>query len=108
MKLRRVEVGESVARLLDRSRLTQVAWETLAIVGLILADIGHMGGDIHESDNRWIRPGFRDDGSAVAMTDEQARSVLLSEDAFRCRHVVLKGGLRLLHDTYLVTIFGEN
>src|SRR5213594_287543 len=37
MKLRGIEVSEAVCRLLYRSRLAQVAWEALSVVGLILS-----------------------------------------------------------------------
>src|SRR6202158_3103551 len=58
MKLRGVEVRETVCRLLYRTRLAEVAWEALAVVGLILSGIGHVGRDVHQSGNRWIRSGF--------------------------------------------------
>src|SRR5438046_10454923 len=108
MKLRGVEVGETVCRFLYRSRLAEVTWEALSIVGLILSRIWHMGRDVDQSGNRWIRSRFGDDGAAITVSYKDAWSILQSEDALRRRHIFFEGRLRLLDDTYLVTILGEN
>src|SRR6059058_6496230 len=42
MKLRGVEVSETVSRLLYRSRLAEVTWETLSVVNFIFARIRHV------------------------------------------------------------------
>ena len=49
MKLRGIEVGETVWGLLYRSRLAEVTWETLSVVSLIFASIWHVGRDVHQS-----------------------------------------------------------
>src|ERR1700682_3044045 len=98
MKLRGVEVSETVCRLLNRSRLAEVTGEALSVVSLILASIWHVGRDIHQSGNRWIRPGFSNYGSPITVSDKNARSILLSEDSLRGSHIFFKGRLRLLDD----------
>src|SRR5205807_3972318 len=94
MKLRGVEVSETVCRLLYRSRLAEVAWEALSVVSLVLSSIRHVGRHVHQSDNRWIRPGFSNYRSPIAMSDKNARSILLSKRALRGSHILLKGSLR--------------
>jgi len=42
------------------------------------------------------------------MSDQNAWSILQSEDAFCRRDIFFKGCLRLLDDTYLVTILDQN
>src|SRR5207249_1368804 len=108
MKLRRVEISETVRRLLYRSRFAEVAGKALSNVGLIFSRIWHMGRDIDQSGNRWIRSRFGDYGAAITVGHQNARSILQSEDALRRRHIFLKGCLRLLDDTYLVTILDQN
>src|SRR5467141_3088854 len=49
MKLRGVEVSETVCRLLYCARLAEVAWEAFSVVSLILSSIGHVGRDVHQS-----------------------------------------------------------
>src|SRR5438132_11141332 len=46
MKLRGVEVSETVSRLLYRSRLAEVTGEALSVVRLILSRIWHVGRDV--------------------------------------------------------------
>src|SRR6266436_4111337 len=46
MKLRGVEISETVCRLLYRSRFAEVTWETFSVVSLILARIWHVGRDV--------------------------------------------------------------
>src|SRR6266567_8133382 len=108
MKLRGVEVGEAVWRLLYRSRFAEVAWEALSVVRLILASIWHVGSDVHRSGNRWIRPGFGNDCSSIAVTDQNARSVLLSKGPLRSIHIFFKGRLRLLDDADVVAILDKD
>jgi hypothetical protein len=51
MKLRGIEVSETVCGLLYRSRLAEVTWESLSIVSLILSCIRHVGRDIDQPGN---------------------------------------------------------
>src|SRR5882762_6268957 len=75
MKPRGVEVSETVCRLLDRRRLAEVTWEALSVVGLTLTGIWHVGRDVHQSGNRWIRSGFSNYSSPIAVSDKNARSI---------------------------------
>src|SRR5438132_7923194 len=108
MKLRGVEVSETVCRLLYRSRLAEVAWEALSVVSLVLSSIRHVGRHLHQSDNRWIRPGFSNYRSPIAMSDKNARSILLSKGALRGSDIFLKGRLRLLDNADVVPILDKN
>jgi hypothetical protein len=108
MKLCRVKVSETVPRFLYRSGLAEVTGEALSIVRLILSSIWHMGRDKDQANDGWIRPGFGNYGSAIAVTDKNARSLLLSEDALGRGHIVFEGRLRFLNDTDVVAILDEN
>jgi hypothetical protein len=108
MKLRGVEVSETVCRLLYRTRLAEVAGKALSVVSLILSSIWHVGRNVHQADNRWIRARFGNNRSAVTVTDQNARSILLSQDALRSGDIFLKGGLWLLNDADVVAIFDKN
>src|SRR6266481_3322643 len=108
MKLRGVEVSETVSRLLNRSRLAEITGESFSIVSLILSSIRHMGRDVDQSGNRWIGPGFGNYRSPVAVGDQNARSILLSQDAFRSGDIVFKGCLRFLNDADVVAILDQN
>src|ERR1700719_4035207 len=108
MKLRGVQVSETICRLLYRTRLAEVSWEALSVVCLILSSVWHMGRDIDQSGYYWIRSGFSNYGSAITVSDKHARSILLSEHAFCGSHIFFKGCLRLLDDANVVTIFDEN
>ena len=59
-----------------RSRLAEVNGEALSVISLILASIWHGSRDIHQSRNRWIRPGLSNYRSSVAMTDQNALPIL--------------------------------
>ena len=78
MELRGVEVSETVCGLLYRTRLTEVAWESFSVVSFILPSVWHVGSDVDQTDNRWIRPGFGNDRSAITMSHENTWSILLS------------------------------
>src|ERR1700688_2464903 len=108
LKLRRIEVSETICRLLYRTRLAEIAWEALAVVRLVLSGVWHVGRDVHQTGNRWIRPCFGDYGSPIAMSDKNARSILLSKDAIRGRYIIFKGRLRLLDDADVVAILDKN
>src|SRR5205085_6476397 len=94
--------------LLYRSRLAQATWESLSVVRFILSSIWHVGRDIDQTGNRRMRPGFSNYGSAVAVSDKDARSILLSEDALRGGDIVFKGRLRFLDDADVVAILDKN
>ncbi len=49
MKLRGVEVSETVHRLPYRTRLAEVAWEALAVVRLVLSRVGHVRRDVYKT-----------------------------------------------------------
>src|ERR1700740_3247918 len=108
MKLCRVDICETVGRSLYGSRFGQVARKALSILRLFLAGIWHVGRDIHQADNRWIRARFRNYGSPIAVSDKNARSVLKSEDALCGSHIILKGSLRLLEDADVVAVLAKN
>src|SRR6476660_527159 len=108
MKLRGVEISEAVCRLFYRTRLAEVTWEALSVVGLILSRIWHVGRDVYQSGHRWIRSRFGDDRAAITVSHQTAWSILQSVDALRRRHTFLERCLRLLDDTYLVTILDQN
>jgi hypothetical protein len=76
MKLRGVEVSETVCRLLYRTRLAEVTWEALAVVSLVLSSIRHVSCDVHQSSHRWIRSGFGNYGSPIAVRNKNARCIL--------------------------------
>src|SRR5438132_3939843 len=58
VKLCGVEISETVCRLLYRTRLAEVTWETFSVVGLILSGIWHVGRDVNKTGNSWFRSGF--------------------------------------------------
>jgi hypothetical protein len=62
----------------------------------------------YQGGNGWVRARFRNHGSAIAVSDEDARSVLECKHAPRCRHILLKGGLWLLNDADIEAILDEN
>src|SRR5437660_3468002 len=76
MKLRWIEVGETVGGLLYRTGLAEITWEALSVVRLILSRIGHVGRNVHQTDNGRIRARLRSYGSPVAVSDKNARSIL--------------------------------
>jgi hypothetical protein len=102
MKLGGVEVSETVSCLLYRIGLAEVTWEALSIVRLILSGIRHVGRDVDQSGNRWIRSRFGDYGAAITVSHKNAWSILQSEHALRRGHIFFERCLRLLDDTYLV------
>ncbi len=71
---------------------------------LILSSIWHVGSDVDQAGNSWIRPGFSNYGSPIAVSDQNARSILSSKDTLRNSHIFFKGSLRLLDDTDVVAI----
>jgi hypothetical protein len=76
MKLRGIEVSKTVCCLLYRTRLAEVTREALSVASLTLSSIWHVGRDVHQSGNPWMRPGFSNYGSPIAMSDKNARSIL--------------------------------
>ena len=56
MKLRRIEVSETICRLLYRTRLAEVTREALSVVRFVLSSVWHVRCNVHQSGNGWIRP----------------------------------------------------
>jgi hypothetical protein len=108
MKLRWVEVGETVCRLLYRARLAEVTGEALAVVRLILSSIRHVGRDVHQTGDGWIRAGFRNYRSAITVGNQNARSMLQSEYPLGGSHVFFAGCFRLLDHADFVAILDQN
>src|ERR1700683_2466111 len=108
MKLRRVKVGEAVCGLLDHSRLAEVTGKALSVVGFVLSSIRHVRSDVTQAGNRRIGPRFGNHCASIAVCDENAWPILLSEDALRRSHIFLKGRLRLLHNADVEAIFNKN
>src|SRR5712664_152293 len=108
MKLRGVEVRETVCGLLDRARLAEVAGEALSVVSLIFSSVGHVGRDVHQTNDGWVRARFGNYGSPVAVRDKNARSVLKSEGAFGGSHIVFKGSFRFLDDADVIAILDKD
>jgi len=50
--------------------------KTLPVFGLFLAGIRHVRRDVHQTDDRWIRPRFGDYRTAIAVRDENGRPIL--------------------------------
>src|SRR5260370_16333655 len=108
MKLRGIEVSEPVCRLVYRRRLAEVTWEALSVVSLVLSRVWHVGRNVYQTNNRWVRSGFGDYGSPITMSNKNAWSILLSEDALRSSDIFFKGRLRLLNDADVEAIFNQN
>jgi hypothetical protein len=108
MKLRGVEVSETVCRHLYRIRLAKITRKAFSGISLTFSSIWHVGRDVHQSDNRWMRPRFSNYGSPIAMSNKNAWSILLSKDALRGCDIFFKGCLRLLDDANVVAIVDKN
>src|SRR5271154_954769 len=108
VKLRRVDICETVGRCLYGARFGEVARKALSVVGLFLAGVWHVSGDVDQPNDGWIISGFGDYGASVAVRDKNARSVLKSKDALCGNHIILKGCLRLLNDADVVAILDKN
>src|ERR1700688_207495 len=87
MKLRRVEVSETIRSLLYCTRFAEVTGEALSVVRLILSGIWHVSCDVHQTGNGRIRSGLGNYGSPVAVSDKNARSILQSKDPLGGTHV---------------------
>src|SRR5580700_7155097 len=108
MKLSRIDIRETVRSFLYGARFGQVAWETLSVVSLVLSSIRHVRRDVHQADHRWIRAGFCNYGSPIAVRDKNARSILQGEHTLRRSHIILERRLRLLNDADFVAILYKN
>src|SRR5262245_39240931 len=108
MKLRGVDVSETVRRLLYRIRLAKITRKALCVISLSLSSIWHVGRDVDQSGNRRMGPRFSNDGSPITMSDKNARSILLIKDALRGDDVFSKGCLRFLDDADVVAILDKN
>jgi hypothetical protein len=67
MKLCGIQVRETVCRLLYCAGFAEVTWKAPSVVGFILSSVWHMSRDVHQSDNGWIRSGFSNYGSPIAV-----------------------------------------
>src|SRR5260370_2579321 len=108
MKLRGVEISETVSRFLYCIGFAEVTWKSFSVVSLIFSRIRHVGPDVNQSSDRRIRPGFSNYGSAIAVSDKNARSILLRKDTLRRGHIIFTGCLRLLDHADRVTIPNQN
>src|SRR5258707_10516326 len=108
MKLRGVEVSETVNRLFYRGRLAEITLESLSVVSLTLSGIRHVGRDVNQPGNRWVRTRFGNYGPPIAMIDKNARSILLRKNPLRGSHIFRKGRFRLLDDTDVIAILDKN
>jgi len=52
MKLRGIEVRETVGGLLYSTRLAEVTWEALSVARFIFYNVWHVGRDVHQSRDR--------------------------------------------------------
>jgi hypothetical protein len=108
MKLRGVNVSEAIRRFLYRSRLAKIAWEAFPVVSLILSSIWHVGRDVYQTDDGWIRARFSNYRSTIAVAYKNARSILKSKDALGGGDIVFEGRLRFLHNADVVSILNKN
>src|SRR5580704_1238623 len=108
MKLRRVDICETVGRFLYGARFGEVARKALSVLGLFLSSIWHVRRDVHQANHRWFRARFRNYGSPIAVRDKNARSILQGEHTLRRSHIILEGRLRLLDDADVVAILDKN
>src|SRR5580700_9982452 len=108
MKLSRIDIRETVRSFLYGARFGEVARETLSVVSLILSSIWHVRRDVHQSDNSSICASFRNYGSAVAVSDKNARSILQGKHTLRRSHIILERRLRLLNEADVVAILYKN
>ena len=103
-----VEVKKTINCFLDRARLAEVTRKSLAVFRLTLTDIWHVGRDIHQSGNGRVRARFRNDGSPIAVSDKNAFSRLLSEDAPYSGDIFGERCQRLLNDADVAPIPDQN
>lgn len=107
-ELRGIEIGKTVCRLLYRSRFAEVTRETPSVVSFIFSRVWHVGRNVNQTGNRWIRPRFRNHSAAIAMTDKNARPILLSENALHRGDIFPERRLRLLDDGDVITILDQD
>jgi hypothetical protein len=67
-----------------------------------------VGRDIYQTDNRLVSPRFSNYGSPIAVSDRNARSILLGKDALRSGDIFFKGCLGLLDDADVIAILDKN
>ena len=63
MKLRGVEKSEPICRRLHLGKFVEITWEERSVLMFTLSRIGHVGSDVHQTDNGWIGSRFGNDGS---------------------------------------------
>src|SRR6266478_1511462 len=108
VKLCGIEVSETVCRLLYRSRLAEIAREAFPVVSFIFAGIWHVRRDVNQCHDLRVVRGFGDYRSTITVSDNNARSVLLSDHALRRSDIFFEGRLWLLNDADPVAVFDEN
>lgn len=102
------EKRETVRSLLNGFRLAGGAGKEFSVGGLRLTSIGLVRRDIDESRDMRIDSGLGDDRAAVAMRDQNARTLLEIDDALRGGDILLQRGQRFLNDTDVVPILGQD
>jgi hypothetical protein len=108
MELCRVDIGETVRRLLYCGRVGQVAWKTLSVFRLFLSGIRHMSGNIDQADNGRVVSRFGDYRTSVAVSNKDAGSFLPGKHAFGGRHVIFKGCFGFLNNAYVETMLNKD
>jgi hypothetical protein len=83
-----MEDSLQVSRSPGQRPAAEVTWEALSVASFTLACIWHVGRDVHQTGNSWIRPGFGNYGSPIAVTDKKAPSILEGKNALR-RDIIL-------------------
>src|SRR4029077_8975481 len=108
MKLREIEVRETVSGLLYCAGFTEVTGKALTVICFILSSVWHVSRDIHQSHNGGICAGFSNYGATIAVSHQNARSILKSESALGGGHIIFEGCLRLLDDADVVAVLDQN
>src|SRR5437899_1867165 len=108
MELRGIQVSETVGRFLDHGGLAEIAWESLSVLSLALSRVRHVGRDVYQADNNRVGSCLCDYGAAVAVSNQDAGSILKSKNPLRGGHVVFKRSLRLLDDADVIAVFDKD
>src|SRR5438105_9806855 len=76
MKLRGIEISETVRGLLYCIGLAEVTWKTLSVLSLVLSNIRHVGRDVDQTNNHRVRSRFGDYSAAITVSHKNAWSIL--------------------------------